>query len=117
MVNKIINITFCYPEYDDEGTKIVAQRKINIKYDYNITSKKLIVSVNGKKPLIIKHIDKMNFNDMSCMICDLLPDDINDLGAPISLIEDFIFNGFLENSNNVDIFIHSKPSDFFIYST
>lgn len=106
MESKHITITYDYPEYDKDGEKVIAHRQCRVKYEYDPKFKSLTVSTSNNS-VKINGIDHLNFEDIGITIADILPDDINDLGAPIALIEDTILNGFINNTPDADILNNS----------
>ena len=75
-------------------------------YQFNSESKTLVVKI-GDKSVIIKNMDKEDFNDISCEIANIMPDEINDLGASISMLENFVFVGFIENDSSLALINNS----------
>lgn len=75
-------------------------------YQFNSESKTLVVKI-GDKSVVVKNMDKEDFNDISCEIANIMPDEINDLGASISMLENFIFVGFIENDSNLSLINNS----------
>ena len=103
MDNKTIKITFQYPEY--EGENVIADRECIVKYEFDSVHNKLTVSVEGQDSVMVDKFDDLDH--VSIQICSILPDDINDLGEPITLIEHFIINGLLKGSGSVNLLNNS----------
>lgn len=100
-VIKVIKVTFQYPEYDNEGNNVIANRECVVKYEFELISKRLTVSIEGQNSITINGFDLYDLDDVSTEISSILPDDIVKLGAPISLIENFILGEFLRRSDIV----------------
>lgn len=99
-----ITIHYKYDAHNKEG-KIIYNDIRTINYKYDTYDKRLTVSNNLNQSISIDNIDKMDVNEIGCEIAvaALLPDEIDELGAPVSVIEDYIISGFIKNKdiNNI----------------
>jgi len=98
-------IKYVYDVYDEEGENVLRREQRIITYQYEIYAKKLTVSNDLNQSIIINDIDKMDINDIGCEIAmkALLPDEIDELGAPISFIEDYVIKNFIKNKDTSKI--------------
>ncbi len=95
-----IKITYKYLHDDEEcelansGDEIpkICEETV-VQYSFDPNNNDLKVS-NDVASILLNDITTQDFNDMSCELCPVYPDYINDLGAPIALIESFIFSEF-----------------------
>jgi hypothetical protein len=93
-----ITITFKYPEYDEEGENVIANRECVVNYDYDSDSDLMVISI-GPKRVAITDFNEYDYDDIASDVGDILPDDINDLGQPIANLECRIFDELLGKSN------------------
>lgn len=98
-------VKYVYDVYDEEGVTILRRDERIITYSYEMYAKKLTVSNNLDQSISINDVDKMDINDIGCEIAlkALLPDEIDELGAPISFIEDYIIKNFIKNKDTSNI--------------
>ena len=109
MENKIVKVTYRYIEpedekYDEENDEYTNEPRVCIvTYKFTPSTKNLVVSVEGGNSVTIDKMDERDLlDDVSIKICGILPKTLNNIGAPISLIESFILDEFLKDSPGVD---------------
>lgn len=92
MENKVVKITYRYS----------VKKECVVKYEFNFLSKDLKVSVEGGDSVSISGIDKKDmWCDVRVKMCETLPENLNNIGAPLDLIESFILDKFLKDSADV----------------
>jgi hypothetical protein len=93
MEDKVVKITYQYS----------AKEVCVVRYIFNPSSKDLTVAVEGGNSVLVNGIDKRDmWGDVRIKMCEVIPEALNGIGAPIDLIESFILDKFLGGSEDVN---------------